>query len=176
MAKLNGKVLIIDDEPDLLDALSCFLTPHFTTVATAPDGESGLAMHRNSAFDVIISDLRMPKMTGQELLKELRASNDETPFIILTGFADLEATTLALRLGAFDFFTKPFNERLIVARTREAYDMRQLMLLSEQDVEKMVARGELSTSASPETLLAAKHLAYLRRINERRTNQEARHP
>jgi DNA-binding NtrC family response regulator len=173
MAKLTGKILIIDDEPDLLEVLASFLEPHFTTVSMATDGKSGYELHKLKRFDVIISDLRMPEMTGQQLLQKLRAEQDETPFIILTGFADLEATTLALRLGAFDFFTKPFDQNVIVARTREAFEMRQLIRRSEEDVKEMIARGELNSSVSPEALLAAKHLAFLRRVNEHRNRADS---
>jgi len=114
------KVLIIDDEPDILELLRYNFEKEGFAVETAPDGERGLAAVGRAAPSAIVLDLMLPGMTGIDILKRLRATaaSAALPVIILTA-KDAEADrVIGLELGADDYVVKPFSPRELVARVR----------------------------------------------------------
>jgi hypothetical protein len=107
---MNEKILIIDDEPDIRDLLTAILRGEGYEVVTAADGEEGIARFREEHPDLIISDVRMPKMNGMEVLQIVRGSGSDVEVIILTGHGD-EATAIScLRMGACDYIKKPLDD------------------------------------------------------------------
>jgi DNA-binding NtrC family response regulator len=103
------RILFVEDEPELLEVLSSSMN-HYE-VATARDGLEALDVHSRFCADVIVSDVRMPRLNGVELLRELVKKNDLTPFVFLSGYADALNTREAWKLGAFDFLDKPIELR-----------------------------------------------------------------
>ena len=101
------RVLFVEDEPELLEVLSSSMSQY--EVATARDGMEALAVHAKFCADVIVSDVKMPRLNGVELLRELVKMNDQTPFVFLSGYADALNTREAWKLGAFDFLDKPIS-------------------------------------------------------------------
>lgn len=105
-------ILLIDDEPDLLEiyqeTLREYITANFTT---ASNGKEALDLTQQQSFDIIISDINMPRMSGLELLKVLRENSVFTPFILITGYGDVEKIRTAWQFGAADFIDKPVNEK-----------------------------------------------------------------
>jgi nitrogen regulation protein NR(I) len=112
------RVLIIDDDATIRDVLTTFLRDNSIHVETAKDGESGLALLRDSHFDVILCDLIMPGINGMDILKQLSASNNTIPFILITAYGTIQTAVEAMRIGAFDYVTKPFvlDELLIIIK------------------------------------------------------------
>ncbi|MCB1906281.1 MAG: response regulator [Rhodocyclaceae bacterium] len=105
----RGKVLCVDDEPGILRALDWLLRRHFDVV-TANSGEMAMDLIRDNDFDVIISDQRMPGMTGVELLKAARQLAPRAMRILLTGYSDLQAVLASVNEGeVFRFINKPWN-------------------------------------------------------------------
>jgi len=102
------KVLIIDDDPSLLDALSMALEDAGHTVVAAADGTTGLALIRSKRPDLVVSDVNMPGLDGFSLCRRLREENNRVPFILLTSRDNDIDETLGLELGADDYVTKPF--------------------------------------------------------------------
>jgi DNA-binding NtrC family response regulator len=102
-----ARVLIVDDEEDVRDALRDGLTQYGHKIETAADGPEALEKIRNSPFDVAIIDLKMPRMDGIELLKSLKSVDDGIEAVMLTAFATVGSAVSALKLGAFDYLTKP---------------------------------------------------------------------
>ncbi|NOR10874.1 MAG: response regulator [Desulfovibrionaceae bacterium] len=110
----NIDVLIIDDEPSIRTSIAAFLEDHDFRIATAENGEEGLKIFFQDKPKVVITDLRMPIVDGFGVLTQVVAYSPETPVIILTGQGTMSDAIEAIRLGAWDFLTKPLLDLSIV--------------------------------------------------------------
>jgi two-component system response regulator AtoC len=113
------QVLIVDDEPNLRKILSAQLSRDGYDVLTAEDGEQGLSILREHHIDLVVTDLKMPKVDGMELLRRAHAEDPELPIVMITAHGTVDTAVEALKLGAFDYLTKPFDKdevRQIVAK------------------------------------------------------------
>lgn len=115
----QGKILIVDDEPLIRDALAFKLTKDGYTVETAEDGEKAIEMVEGSTYDIIISDVMMPFVSGFELLKILKERGTEAPVLLLTSLNSENAVLKAFDLGADDFMTKPFSPNELSVRIKK---------------------------------------------------------
>lgn len=114
VAKAN--ILVVDDEPGVRDMLADALRMQGYAAATAADGHTALREIYEGDFDLIISDVNMPKVNGFELLERLRATGDETPVILLTARGDRADVAVGFRAGADDYVTKPFGLEELMLR------------------------------------------------------------
>ena len=112
------KLLIVEDETRMADLLRKGLTEEGHTAVCAFDGAEGLALGKGYKFDVIILDVMMPKLTGYELAKRLRAEKIRTPILMLTAKDSVPDIVRGLDLGADDYMTKPFSFDELLARLR----------------------------------------------------------
>ena len=103
------KILLADDDENLRRVLEFQLKESGYDVSTAADGEQALQLFSQDDFDCIVTDLRMPKLSGLELLEKIKALNPEVPVIVITAFGEVETAVTAMRLGAYDYINKPFN-------------------------------------------------------------------
>jgi DNA-binding NtrC family response regulator len=111
----KGKVLVIDDESDIREGLELLLTMEGFTVELAQNGGEGLHKLEHHAYDLVLLDLMMPDRSGMEVLAEVRERDKETPIFMITAYGSVEAAVNALKLGANDYFSKPWdNEKLII--------------------------------------------------------------
>ncbi len=109
-SEMKEKILLIDDEPEIRDLLAELLKDEGYTIYQAEDGVNGLEIFKNEDMDLVITDVRMPRKNGIELLREIRESRAEVDVIILTGQSD-EATAIdCLRTGAYDYLLKPVED------------------------------------------------------------------
>ena len=120
------RILVIDDDAAARDSVSRMLRSAGQTVHEAASGEEGVAAAKGGAFDVILSDLQMPGLSGLDVLQRLRDVHVDSVFIIMTGFGTVESAVEAMRLGAVDFIQKPFFRDELLMRVRAAADRRQL--------------------------------------------------
>lgn len=104
-----SQILVVDDERSMRDFLKILLTKEGHEVATAPHGEAGLQHLRASACDLVITDIRMPGVTGLELLETIKEEFPDLPVIMITAFASPNDAVQAMKFGAFDYISKPFN-------------------------------------------------------------------
>jgi two-component system, OmpR family, copper resistance phosphate regulon response regulator CusR len=102
------KILIIDDEPTIVQFLKDGLEANMYVVESAADGERGAFLARTGAYDLIILDYMLPKLSGSEVLAEIRQDKKDTPILILTVKVELRDKEELFRLGADDYLTKPF--------------------------------------------------------------------
>lgn len=100
-------ILLVDDEQMILDDFSQMFSDYFGRVLIANNGRNALEVAKTENVSIIISDISMPQMKGDEFLRNLRASGKETPVIFLTGFGSRDVVLSALRLGASDVLEKP---------------------------------------------------------------------
>jgi len=121
-----SRILIVDDEQSLRDMLSLALSDEGWDVATAGDGEAAVAALQAEDVDVVLSDIRMPGMDGLELLRELTANAPDTDVIMMTAHASTDTAIEALRLGAYDYITKPFDLEELKITVRRALDQQAL--------------------------------------------------
>jgi DNA-binding response OmpR family regulator len=103
------RVLVVDDEPDALELLQAFLEAKGYEVLTASDGEEALQKVKEERPHLILLDVRMPKMTGLEVLKRVREIDREVGVIMVTAVNEEETGRQALQMGAFDYITKPLD-------------------------------------------------------------------
>jgi DNA-binding NtrC family response regulator len=102
-------ILIIDDEPHLPYQLARYLRKHGYEVYTAPDGEMGLQELQKNTIDLVLLDLRLPRLSGLEILTRIRKGDPELPVVILTAYGDVQSAVSAMKLGAFDYLLKGFD-------------------------------------------------------------------
>jgi len=105
-----AKVLVIDDEANLRKVLAAMLRRDGYDVTVAHDGEMGLAEFEKNGADIVVSDLVMPKKGGMEVLARVNAVNPEVPVIIITAHGTVDSAVEAIKRGAFDYITKPFDQ------------------------------------------------------------------
>jgi DNA-binding NtrC family response regulator len=105
------EVLVVDDEPDVRELLVEFLRDHGFSPASAADGRAALAAiaREPARYQLILTDLQLPGADGLAVLKAARAANPSVYVVIITGYASLDSAIQAVRLGAYDYLTKPFS-------------------------------------------------------------------
>jgi two-component system response regulator FixJ len=114
------RVALIDDDNAVLDSLSLYLRRESFDVACFESAEDFLAAGAAAPFDCIVSDVRMPGLSGLDLVQRLAAQGHTAPLILITGHGDVEMAVKAIKLGAFDFLEKPFDERRLADAIRLA--------------------------------------------------------
>lgn len=128
-AEPKATILIVDDETSLLSICEEALADAGYSIQTASDAPSALrVLEESNSFDLVISDMRMPGMSGLELLKKIKGGASEADFLIMTGFGSIETAVESIRLGAADYLPKPFNishlllkvEKILQARRHRA--------------------------------------------------------
>ena len=140
-----GRVLLVDDQPELRRLFQRTLTKAGHQVAVAENGRKAVALVADNTFDVVISDVRMPDMTGIELLQHLRGKGLRLPVIVITGHGDIPLAVEAMKCGALDFIEKPFAEESILRAVRAAEDRaKKIGRRSEEETEVASRLASLS--------------------------------
>ncbi|TKB24274.1 response regulator transcription factor [Desulfopila sp. IMCC35006] len=111
-------ILVVEDEPDLLEKLVSVLNSEQYTTETASDGEEALDKIWNETHDLILLDIMLPRLSGLEVLKEIRNAGMVTPVLMLSAKGDVVDKVLGLNLGADDYLPKPFSLAELLARVR----------------------------------------------------------
>jgi len=118
------RVLAIDDDEDILKLIKFLMQSEGYEVVTASDGETALKLCGEESFDVILCDVRLPKMTGFEFLEEIKKMNITTPVIMITAYASIDSAVEAMKLGAYHYVPKPFRAdelKLVVKRALQQH-------------------------------------------------------
>ncbi len=130
-----AEILIVDDDDLIRDTLYELLSPEYLcrTVETA---EKALARLEAETFDVVLTDISMPGLSGLELLGRVLQNYPKTPVIIVSGISDQEHAEGLIKLGAFDYLLKPFRLETVEASVKRAIDYRKQLLLNSDGVPK----------------------------------------
>ncbi len=125
-----AKILIIEDEASIRRVLGKILSEENETywVDEAEDGVSGLEKIKNEEYDLVLCDIKMPKMDGEEVLQEVKKIKPEIPMVMISGHGDLETAVNTMRLGAFDYISKPPDLNRLLNTVRNALDRKQLVV------------------------------------------------
>jgi nitrogen regulation protein NR(I) len=119
-------VLIVDDEMNIRRVLAAMLKREGYEATTSADGEQALAVLAKTPVDVVVTDLIMPRMGGMDLLKRVAADFPDVPVIVITAHGSVDSAVAALKAGAFDYITKPFEQeelKKVIAKAARAHDL-----------------------------------------------------
>ena len=137
---MSEKILIVDDELDMLELLELIITDRTSyQVVTVRNPLEVPGLLKEGGFDLLISDLRMPQMDGMELLERVRKIDAQIPYIILTAYGTVDSAIEAMRKGALDYITKPFRQEQILLTVEKALKFRRLQK------ENLALKKELET-------------------------------
>ena len=123
--QVTGRVLVVDDDQDACDLMESILGKHFE-VATRTSGAQALELVADKDFDVILTDLSMEGMTGIELCERILGTRPDVPVVVVTGHGSMESAIAAIRVGAYDFITKPVDSKLLSLSVSRAIQHSQL--------------------------------------------------
>ena len=159
-------VLVVDDESGILDTLRILLRNEGFEVTTAQGGKAGLEQIRSGAHDIILSDVRMPQVSGLDILQAAREQDAMTPVILMTAQASLQSAIGAVNSGAFYYIQKPFSNDELVAILRRACEYRAVKVENKQ-LKQEIRRKDKSGVSRPigkskrflEVLKLAEHVA-----------------
>lgn len=121
------RILIIDDEAHILETMKLAIESEEIEVATADSGQKGLELFRNGFFNAVITDLKMPKMSGIEVLDVIRKTSPEIPVIVLTAYGTVESAVEAMKRGAYDYISKPFDPDRMMTVLKNALERNRLV-------------------------------------------------
>ncbi len=124
-----SKILIIEDEEPIRRVLVRILTDEDSSfeIHEASDGKKGLDLIKNDSYDLVLCDIKMPKVDGIELLQRTRKTNSTVPFIMLTGHGNIETAVESMKLGAYDFISKPPDLNRLINSVRNALEKKELV-------------------------------------------------
>ena len=136
------KILVVDDEQSLREVLGIMLKRAGYAVTSAADGEEAIEHLNKEIFDLVITDLRMPKVDGMEVLKAVKSASPETVVLVITAFATADSAVEAMKQGAYDYLTKPFQVDEVQLIIRNALERRRLT------TENILLKREMASQSS----------------------------
>ncbi len=163
------KILIADDENSLREMLVILLQREGYLVEQAENGAVALDMLHKTTYDLVISDIRMPKMTGIELLRQLRKQDNDVTVMMITAFSSTEEAVEAMKLGAYDYITKPFKNDEIRLVVKKALERKQLQQENRQLKQQLGQRFSFQRLIG-QSLAMSKLIALLERVAPSQAN------
>ncbi|MEN1704866.1 MAG: sigma-54 dependent transcriptional regulator [Planctomycetota bacterium] len=160
-------VLVVDDKEMMRDSVGSTLQRAGFAVVSAASGSAALSAISNRRPDAVVSDLKMPEMTGTELLERIREIDDDLPVVLMTAFGTIETAVHAMKLGAFDYVTKPFQGDEIVITVKRA--CQHAAIVRENALLRAAASRPGGAGASPEPVGLERLIgssAAMRRVRE----------
>lgn len=127
MAESKGNILIVDDEESIRYILQRVLASEGYECTVASNGKEALKKAGKQDFDVVLLDIKMPKLSGMEVLPRIVAKHPDTCVVMTTAVVDMPTALTALNLGAYDYLTKPFNLDELSTRIEEVLERRKLV-------------------------------------------------
>jgi DNA-binding NtrC family response regulator len=163
----SRQLLIVDDDRAMREMLSSLFKERGLWAEEAPSADAALALAAEHDFDAVLSDVRMPGLSGVELVGQLRRLRPRTPVILMTAFGSIDSAVDAMRSGAFDYLTKPFEPDAVVLAVERALEHRALALENEQlrrAVDQSTSLGDLigKSPAMREIFALIKRIAHSR--------------
>ena len=158
---MDGKtrILVVDDEQKILNVIEAYLIKEGFEVLTASDGEEALNIFKNEQIHLIILDLMLPKISGEEVCNKIRATSS-VPIIMLTAKTEEDSKIEGLAIGADDYITKPFSNRELVSRVkaiirrtyRDNNPLAELLIINNGDLEINIDKMIIKKQGTPITL------------------------
>ena len=150
-------ILVVDDDVSVLDATSVLLKEYGYEVATSSNAGEAIEILQRKNIEIVLTDIVMPEISGIELVRAIHDINPNMPVILMTAYADMEKVINALKIGAFDFITKPYSAQLLIHSIERAYsyssivqkeeDYKHLLEDYSQEIETLVAERTMGLMA-----------------------------
>ncbi|WP_449246887.1 sigma-54-dependent transcriptional regulator [Desulfarculus baarsii] len=144
-----NRILVVDDEKNYLVVLEALLRGEGYDVRTADNGQAALRLADEDEPDLVITDMKMPRMSGIELIQALRVDHPDLPVIVMTAYGTVENAVEAMKLGATDYIIKPFENRELLLTTEKTLRMRRLMTQNRLLREELAGYGEIIGQSKP---------------------------
>ncbi|WP_457621996.1 sigma-54-dependent transcriptional regulator [Persephonella sp.] len=162
----KGRILIVDDEEDILQSFQIILEEEGYYVETTDDPREALERLKEKSFDLVMSDMRMPNMTGEEFLVELRKFNKVTSFIVMTAYGTIENAVRCMKEGAFHYISKPidFNDPGVWKLIQEAVEKSQIL---QENIKLKIELESLRSDKNPiitKSPLMLQTIEYIKRV------------
>jgi len=155
----KSTILVVDDEPFMRESVSMFLEEYGYYVVSSPDAMDAVSKLNENEIDIVLTDIKMPGITGIELLEKIHAMNPEKPVILMTAYAELDTAVNAVRKGAFDFLIKPYRPEYLLHTVEKAVDHNKLLHI-ERDYKTMLEDTvKKRTQEVVEALQMVKHMS-----------------
>jgi DNA-binding NtrC family response regulator len=123
----GGTVLVVDDEKDMVDLIATTLKKDNYSVHSASDGNKAIEKIRGNHYDLVITDLKMPKVSGMDILREAKRVSADTNVIMITGYATISSAVEAMKQGAFDYIPKPFSKDELNIVAKKVFEFKRLV-------------------------------------------------
>lgn len=136
----DNKILVIDDERAIRSALRDILEYEGYAITDAQDGAEGLEIIKKDEFDLVLCDIKMPKLDGMEVLDKIMEQKPDIPVILISGHGDIETAVSAIKKGAYDFIQKPLDLNRLLVTVRNALE-RQSIVVENKALKKKVNKG-----------------------------------
>jgi len=137
------RILVVDDEPAQRELVCGFLRKQGLEAIPAESGEQGLEIFRQQPFDLLLTDQKMPKLSGLDLLKSVRAINPETSVIVMTAYGKIESAVAAIKEGATDYLTKPLNLDELLHKIEQVRERHRLYVENRELREALQSRHRI---------------------------------
>lgn len=154
--KNENKILIVDDDKYILEALRNILTEQKYSVVTCSNGQEAIDQISKDQVDIVLTDIKMPEISGLELLEYIHEKNTRLPVILMTAYADVDVAVDAVKKGAFDFIIKPYHPDYLLHAIQKAFQLIHLIRLEEDYrsyLEDMVKKRTTELEASRQKAL-----------------------
>ncbi len=157
--KGKNTLLIVDDDPYVLESISTLLKEYGYAVFTCQNAGDAMRMVEKMGFDVILTDIKMPQVTGIELLQNIHAYNQQIPVILMTAFAELDVAVDAVKRGAFDFITKPYNPDYLLHSVEKAVKYTRFVQMEKNYKSMLEETVRLRTQELANALMMVKNMS-----------------
>jgi len=155
----KSTLLIVDDDPYVLESISTLLKEFGYMVTTCQNAHDAMKQITRSSFDVVLTDIKMPQVTGIELLQSIHSYNQQIPVILMTAFAELDIAVDAIKRGAFDFITKPYNPDYLLHSVEKAVKYTKFILMEKNYKSMLEDTVRLRTQELADALMMVKKMS-----------------
>lgn len=155
----ENTLLIVDDDSYVLESISSLLKEFGYSVHTSPNALDAMKQVEKIPFDVILTDIKMPQVSGIELLQKIHAYNHQIPVILMTAFAELDVAVDAIKRGAFDFITKPYNPDYLLHSVQKAVKYTQFLQMEKNYKIMLEETVRLRTQELADALMMVKTMS-----------------
>lgn len=134
------KVLVVDDDPQVGKTVAKILEENNYNVQTFTDPREAIEAVRKSAFDIGLIDIKMPDISGVELVERIKNEDERVALLMMTAYPDVQSAAETMRLGARDYITKPFNEEQLLSAVERIAQELGLIYTSEQELNRLIGQ------------------------------------
>ncbi|MBI5056537.1 MAG: response regulator [Nitrospirae bacterium] len=158
-ADIKAHILVVDDDPYILESVSLVLESHGYSVTSRSSAMSALDKFQKDTIDVVLTDLKMPVISGLELLKKVHAINSEVPVILMTAYAEVDIAVAAIQEGAFDFIIKPYKPPHLICSVDKAVRYTKLIQAEKNNKQMLEATVQKRTLELANALEMVKNMS-----------------